>query len=99
MALCKGESAQLTHGCQQVEDWQAWIEENNPYAQKKLPGCVSPEGLVVIGRRGTLSAVDAQRLARANVTTRGKLTIQTYDDLLDNARIVLTNLTRSRGVV
>lgn len=36
-------TAALTHAKQQVEDWQDWVERNNDYAQKRLPGCVSPK--------------------------------------------------------
>jgi len=85
-------TASLSHARQQVEDWQQWLEEYNHYAQKRLPGCVSPEGLVIIGRRGSLTLADQSRLARSNINTRGRLTIRTYDDLLESARAVVTNL-------
>lgn len=85
-------TAGLTHARQQVEDWQRWVEENNPYAQRRLPGCVSPEGQVIIGRRSSLAADDQARLARSNVNTRGRLIIQTYDDLLESANAIVRNL-------
>jgi len=93
----KGRSAALVHACQQVEDWQQWVEENNAYAQKELRGCVSPEGLVVIGRTSSLTDDDRKRLERSNVNTRGRLTISTYDDLLEKARAVVANLRAARG--
>lgn len=89
-------TAALTHARQQVEDWQQWVEENNPYAQRKLPGCTSPEGLVVIGRRSTLTEEDARRLDRTNTNTRGRLRTITYDDLLESARVIIRNLEASR---
>ena len=85
-------TADLAHARQQVEDWQQWVEENNAYAQKRLPRCVSPEGLVVIGRRASLTAADEIRLARSNINARGRLTIRTYDDLLESARAVVANI-------
>lgn len=88
-------TAALTHARQQVEDWQEWVEQNNPYAQNKLPGCASPEGLVVIGRRTTLTVEDSRRLERANINSRGRLRIITYDDLLESARLVIKNLDAS----
>jgi len=85
-------TADLAHARQQVEDWQQWVEENNAYAQNRLPGCVSPEGLVIIGRRGSLTPADRSRLTRSNINTRGRLTIRTYDDLLESASAVVANL-------
>jgi tetratricopeptide (TPR) repeat protein len=85
-------TAELAHARQQVEDWQQWVEENNPYAQKRLPGCVSPEGQVIIGRRSSLTTEHQTRLARSNVNTRGRLMIRTYDDLLESARAVVANI-------
>ncbi len=85
-------AADLAHARQQVEDWQQWVEENNAYAQKRLPRCLSPEGLVIIGRRASLTAADQTRLARSNINTRGRFTIRTYDDLLESARAVVANL-------
>ena len=90
-------TAALTHARQQVEDWQQWVEENNPYAQKKLPGCTSPEGLVVIGRRTTLTGADSRRLERANINSRGRLRVITYDDMLESAHLVVRNLEASEA--
>ncbi len=92
----KGKSAALVHACQQVEDWQQWVEENNAYAQKKLPGCASPEGLVIVGRASALTDDDRKRLERSNVNTRGRMTINTYDDLIERARAILGNLLAAR---
>lgn len=90
-------TAALTHARQQVENWQQWVEEHNSYAQKKLPGCTSPEGLVIIGRRSTLTDEDAKRLERSNINSRGQLRIITYDDLLESARLVIRNLEASEA--
>ena len=85
---------ELVHACQQVEDWQQWLDENNSYAQTKLPGCVSPEGLVVIGRASGLTQSDERRLQRANITSRGLMKIMTYDGLLTEAKAVAESIRR-----
>lgn len=91
----KGDKRQpLVHACQQIEDWQQWLDENNSYAQTKLPGCVSPEGLVVIGRARDLTEADERRLQRANITSRGLLKIMTYDGLLREARAIADSIRR-----
>lgn len=84
----------LVHACQQVEDWQQWIDEHNSYAQEKLPGCVSPEGLVIIGRGNELNEEDQRRLQRANITSRGMLRISTFDGLLREGRAVADGIRR-----
>ena len=82
----------LVHAVQQVEDWQQWIDEHNAYTQKNLPGCVSPEGLVIIGRARDLTEADERRLQRANTTARGLLKIMTYDGLLAEAKAVANSI-------
>ncbi len=91
----KGDKRQaLVHACQQVEDWQQWFDEHNSYAQSKLPGCVSPEGLVVIGRASGLTEADERRLQRANIALRGQVRIMTYDGLLTEAKAVADSIRR-----
>jgi hypothetical protein len=79
----------------QVRDFQRWVAVNIAYAQRKLPGIVRPEGLVVIGRRGTLTDDDAERLSEENFTRRGQARIVTFDFLIEQARAVRENLLRS----
>ena len=91
----KGDKRQpLVHACQQIEDWQRWLGEHNSYAQTKLPGCESPEGLVVIGRARDLTETDELRLQRANVALRGQVRIMTYDGLLTEAKAVADSIRR-----
>jgi hypothetical protein len=82
-------SSYLIHAEQQVIDWLAWIEDNNPYARRGLPGLANPMGFVVIGRSDALGEQGIERLRRRNSILQPKLTILTYDQLLDRARQIL----------
>lgn len=73
----------LVHAEQQVLDWLEWIDRNSPYAREKLPGIRRPSGLVVIGSRSDFRDGDESRLSWRNIMYAGRLTILTYDDLLD----------------
>jgi hypothetical protein len=75
--------AKLTHAIRQVVDWRSWIEENLSYARKLLPQISpSPECLIIIGRRKSLSDGDRNRLAALVAGLYG-ISIHTYDWLLD----------------
>lgn len=76
----------LVHAEQQVMDWLEWIESNHAYADKSLPGIVSPVGYVIIGRSDTLSQKDELKLKRRNLIYRGQINILTFDSLLERAR-------------
>ncbi len=76
----------------QVRDFQAWISDNIAYAQTKLLGIRHPDGLVVIGRRETLSGEMAKRLSEENFSRRGNIKIVTYDDLLSQGKSVYHNI-------
>ncbi|MEV1170131.1 Shedu anti-phage system protein SduA domain-containing protein [Nonomuraea sp. NPDC049784] len=76
----------LVHAEQQVLDWLAWLDEHSPYARANLPGVRRATGIVVIGRRTTLSERDIQRLAWRNETFGGRLVVLTFDDLLERAQ-------------
>lgn len=82
-------SSHLVHAEQQVIDWLNWIESNNPYARRGLPGIANPMGFVVIGRSESLSEADIERLRRRNAVFQPRLTILTYDHLLERARQLL----------
>ena len=85
-------TAELNTAIGQVRDFQAWVSENIAYAQKKLPYIKYPEGLVVIGRRKDLEEIEIKRLVEENFSRRGHIKITTYDDLLDQGKIVHRNL-------
>jgi hypothetical protein len=76
----------------QLRDFQAWIADNRAYAESKLPGIRRPEGLVVIGRHSQLSPELEKRLDEENFSRRGHIKVITYDDLLNQARVVYENL-------
>lgn len=83
-------SSHLVHAEQQVADWLAWAEANNPYAQKALPGLTAPIGYVVIGRSTTLTQRTRSRLKARNAMFRGQVQILTYDDLIERSQSILS---------
>jgi hypothetical protein len=85
-------SSEVNTAISQVRDFQAWVSDNIAYAQKKLPNIKHPEGLVIIGRGKWLSDIEIKRLSEENFIRRGHIKIVTYDDLLDQAKIVHRNL-------
>lgn len=85
-------SSNLMEAISQVRDFQAWVSDNLPYAQKKLPGIKHPEGLVVIGRSSNLSEIEKKRLVEENHSRRSHIKIVTYDELLETAKSVHKNI-------
>jgi Domain of unknown function (DUF4263) len=83
----------LIHAEQQVLDWLAWIERNNPYAREGLPGIMKPVGFVVIGRSTILDSPRRNRLKQRNALFRGDLQILTYDDVLEKAQTMYRVIT------
>jgi hypothetical protein len=83
----------LVHAEQQVLDWLAWIERNNPYAREGLPGIVKPVGFVVIGRSTNLDSKRRNRLNQRNALFRGDLQILTYDNVLEKAQTMYRIIT------
>jgi len=73
----------LVHAEQQVLDWLAWLDKHSPYAREKLPGLRRACGIVVIGTRAKLNENEKERLRWRNMMYAGRLTVLTYDDLLD----------------
>jgi Domain of unknown function (DUF4263) len=89
-------SSQLVHAEQQIMDWLQWIEHNNSYAREKIKKLYSPKGYVVIGRSNTLTASNIEKLRRRNLVFRDKIEIITYDDLLENAKLLLDFLSGNK---
>ena len=82
---------EVNHAQQQIEDWMNRISEHPHEARETLPGIREPQGLVVIGRRSSMTENQQRVLERRNARTQN-ITIMTYDDLLDRARQYLENL-------
>jgi hypothetical protein len=92
-------SAALSHAFRQMLDWRQWIAEHGEYANAILPGIRNAIGVLVIGRRHSLSLEDRKRLAQFLIETRGAVDIVTYDRIIDTARfLVPLNTERFSGV-
>ena len=89
-------SYQLVHAFGQTVDFIEWIEQNIAYAQKKLPGITSPRGLVVIGRRTSLTSAQSDKLRRFNRNSTA-IEIVTFDDLLFRGRTLQKNIRHRVG--
>jgi hypothetical protein len=85
-------AAIVNHAVRQITDWTQWIHENWDYARKiaALSGADDPAGRVIIGRRPE-SLEDIKQIRKAN-KLHPTLTIESYDDLLDQAEQSLQNL-------
>ena len=87
-------SAALSHALGQVLNWFIWVEDNIAYAQSHgFPGIHSPRGVVVIGRNSDLTPNQLRLLKTLNDNLHPRIHIQTYDDVLVNARNIIRNLT------
>jgi len=89
-------SYQFTHAFSQVLDFQEWLERHPEYAARNLPGVVSPFGLLVIGRRTSLSPTQARKLARFNTNSQ-RVRVACFDDLVDEAEKLHENVYRSNS--
>lgn len=85
-------TAALTHAVQQVEDWLEWCHTHGEYLRSSFPRIHEPQGLVVIGRRGSLNSRSTKALRRRNASN--KVRVMTYDDLLDGTRALADMLER-----
>jgi hypothetical protein len=87
-------SAALSHALAQVLSWFSWVEDNIAYAQSHgYPGIHSPRGLVIMGRAGEMSDRQKRMLKQLNDLLHPRIRIATYDEIVQGARNVLTNLT------
>jgi hypothetical protein len=87
-------SAALSHALGQVLNWFVWVEDNIAYAQSHgFPGIHLPKGVVVIGRNTDLNSSQLRMLKALNDTLHPRIHIETYDDVLLNARNIIRNLT------
>jgi len=87
-------SGPLSHALGQVLNWFAWVEDNIAYAQSHgFPAIHSPRGVVVIGRNADLTPLQLRLLKALNDNLHPRIRIDTYDDVLMNARNIIRNLT------
>lgn len=87
-------SGRLSHAIGQILNWFVWVEDNVAYAHSHgFPGIHMPKGVVVIGKREDLTGAQARSLKAFNDLLYPRIRIDTYDDVLHNARNVLRNLT------
>ncbi|MDQ3816341.1 MAG: DUF4263 domain-containing protein [Acidobacteriota bacterium] len=87
-----GFHSDLTDSIRQVRDFQSWISDHIEYARSKLPMIRRPEGLLVIGRRRDWSPQMIRSLEEENFSRRGHIKIVTYDDLLEQAKVIYKNM-------
>jgi Domain of unknown function (DUF4263) len=78
-----GPTVPLVHAEQQVLNWLEWLDKHSPYAREKLAGVRRASGFVVIGCRDRFRPGDTERLHWRNMMYSGRLTVLTYEDLLD----------------
>lgn len=86
-------SAKFTHAFGQVLDFQQWVDSNAEYARKHMPDISSPRGLLVMGLRKDISKENQQKLHRFTINSI-HIDVLTFDDLLENARNLLTGILR-----
>jgi len=89
-------SAPFFHAVGQVIDFQAWLSKNIAYARELMPGIATPtRGVLVIGTRTGLTSREEHKLY-TYVQGHTLIDVFTYDDLLERARHVYSNLVRYR---
>jgi len=87
-------SGSLSHALGQIMNWFVWVEDNIAYAQSHgFPHIHSPKGIVVIGRSNDMSKEQTRMLRLMNDLIGSRIRILTYDDVDQNARNILHNLT------
>jgi hypothetical protein len=89
-------TAPFQHAERQMLDFLGWIDENLHTARTAMPGIANPRGLVVVGRRRDLDSKGLLRLATKNAATRARYEFLTFDDLLNQGRLVIKTF-RSLG--
>jgi len=87
-------SASLSHALGQVLSWFAWVEDNIAHAESHgFPNIHSPRAMIVIGRDHGLNAEQRRMLRLTNDLVNHRILIWTYDEVIQNARNVVRNLT------
>lgn len=84
-------SAKFTHAYNQVLDFILWVDENISYAQKKMPGIVSLNGILIMGRSPDLNEKQMLKIRYFNKNST-RIKVYIYDDILENANKLYLNL-------
>jgi len=87
---------QLTHAVGQIDDWLQHIQDHKSEVENSLGMhgiSATPRTMVVIGRSGSLTE-ENRRMLTVMQTQRTRLSILTYDDVIERAR---ANLERHFG--
>lgn len=85
-------SSEFFHAIGQVIDFQSWLSKNIAYARELMPGIKNPtRGVVIIGLRKNLSERESHKLYTYS-HGHDLVDVLTYDDLLDRARNLYSNL-------
>jgi hypothetical protein len=87
------QTADLTHAVGQVTAWHRWLAQNALYIRDKIPNVEAPYSWIIIGRSHDLDEESRKRLSWINSVNRNQYKIMTYDELLAEARSVLSRLT------
>lgn len=84
-------TAKFTHAFGQVIDFQEWIDVHGEYARSCIPGISSPRGLLIIGRRSSLTPEQSTKLKRYCINSRF-IEVLTFDDLAIKAKNLYQNI-------
>ena len=84
-------SSKFSHALGQVLDFIEWVESDIAYAEKKLPGISSPQGLLIMGRRDNIPDKLQKKLQRFNKNSNS-VKVLTYDDIIEKANSLYKNI-------
>jgi len=87
-------TGELTHAHGQIVDWKRHLEDNLQTVQRELGldgNTPNPNGLLVIGRSASLLPANRRKI-QTMMNESPKLRVMTYDDVYENAKAVVENL-------
>jgi hypothetical protein len=92
------QSAHLTHAVSQVQDWLRYISDNRDTVRREdgLTNVYKPTGEVIAGRDSHLNDIAKRRFDWSR-SEASKISIRTYDMLLQDIRVLAKNLARFGG--
>jgi hypothetical protein len=84
-------TAEFNHAFGQVIDFQSWVNAHPEYARHHMPGISCPRGLLIIGRKTSLTAEQLAKL-RQYCLNSYSVSVITYDDLIERAKALYANI-------